>query len=493
MHAPTDLTSCARCAALAALVMIFSTPPWAHAATAQAAAAPALQIQQGFATLVKAVKPAVVTVSITMHTGAVQGNPWRGNQNPQLEEFFRRFFDGLPPRSSPEQPSATAVGSGFIIDAEGLVVTNHHVIENADEIEVVLDDGTRLPASLRGRDPKTDLALLKITAAQPLPYVQFGDSDAAQVGDWVVAIGNPFGLGGTATSGIISARGRDIHAGPLDDFIQIDAPLNRGNSGGPLFNTQGQVIGVNSAIFSPNGGNVGIGFAIPSSLASHVIAQLRDQGVVQRGFLGVQIQPVNAEIAARLGLEKAAGALVAQVVADSPAEKAGLQAGDIILAYDGKAVAKMRDLPKLVALTENKTTVELEIWRDEQRQTVHAVIAHNAAEVADDAPPPKSAKTLKFDLLGLSVRTLNRELRERYGLPEDAAGALVAAVDAGSVAAQRRLREGDLITRFDKRQINSADEMKAALKAARKAKQKSVLLLVKRDAQSRFVVIPLDS
>lgn len=497
MYLSTNLTRLTRLAFAVAFVVSLlassvsikavatKTPP--HAA----ANLPAFNINDGFAKLVHAVKPAVVTVSITVRSDSA-ANSQRFSQQPQLEEFFRRFFGEQPfetPRTQPAPPKATAAGSGFIVDPEGLVVTNHHVIENADEIEVVLEDGTRFTATLRGRDTKTDLALLAIDSDKLLPYVQFGNSDSAQVGDWVVAIGNPFGLGGTTTSGIISARGRDIQAGPLDDFIQIDAPINRGNSGGPLFNTKGEVIGVNSAIFSPNGGNVGIGFAIPSSIANHVIAQLRDQGVVRRGFLGVYLQTVNAEIAENMELKKPTGALVTQVIDNSPAQQAGLKAGDVILTYDGKAVATMRDLPKLVARTANQTEVDIEIWRDARRRTLQVTIGNNEAGIAADPFTDIS----EFDALGLSVRIPTAEQREQYGLTADDAGVVVSKVRPNSAAAVRGLRAGDLIQRIDQRPIATPQEMKEVLQSARAAGKKSVLLLVERNSQARFVVVPIDS
>ena len=451
-----------------------------------------VHINDGFAELVKAVKPAVVNISTT-GTAAARNTP-RFRQPPELEEFFRRFF-GAPPngdgRARPPQRKTTALGSGFIIAAEGLVVTNNHVIADADEIEVVFDDGLRLPAKLRGSDPNTDLALLEIKSDQPLPFVKFGDSDAARVGDWVVAIGNPFGLGGTTTSGIISARGRDIQAGPLDDFIQIDAPINRGNSGGPLFNIRGEVIGVNTAIYSPSGGNVGIGFAIPSAIADNVISQLRRKGVVERGFLGVQIQVVTEEIADILGLEKARGALVSEIIADSPAEKSGLEASDIILSFDGKPVEKMRDLPKLVALTKNNAAVEVEVWRNRKRKTLRVTVGKResaAAPVADSA-----AASAEIGKLGLQVAALSDADRERHDLDEQARGVAVVAVDADGIAAQRGIRAGDLIKRVHKRRVNSPQEVQKAIQAARKAKAKSLLLLLVQDRRTRFVVLPLDS
>lgn len=485
-------------AALAVSVLTLAWPPLlAGAASSHAAAGlPAVNVNNGFADLVQAVKPAVVNISTTGRAASLGNRLEFHGQKPQFEEFFRRFFGQSPEglrrdrKARPRERKTTAVGSGFIIDPGGLVVTNYHVIENADEIEVVFDDGTRRPATLKGRDKKTDLALLQITADKPLPYVKFGDSDAARVGDWVIAIGNPFGLGGTTTSGIISARGRDIQAGPLDDFIQIDAPINRGNSGGPLFNTKGEVIGVNSAIYSPNGGNVGIGFAIPSSMASNVIAQLRDNGVVQRGFLGVHLQAVSVEISESLGLKKPAGALVTRVAADSPAEKAGIETGDVILTYDGKKVGKMRDLPKLVALTENETEVDIVIWRNDRRKTLRVAIGGSEQErIAAGLPGDDS----ESGGLGLSASALDDETRKQYGIGPDAGGVVIVAVDPNGAAAQRGLRVGDLIKRIGNRRIDAPEEMKEAVKASREAGKKSVLLLIERDRQTRFVVVPMNS
>ena len=341
-------------AAMLALCLVGSAVPALAGADNGHVAAdlPEVNIVNGFADLVEAVKPAVVNISVTGTVSSSRRGQGFRDQSPELEEFFKRFFGDqfeMPDEDSrPFERKTTAVGSGFVIDPNGLVVTNNHVIEDADEIEVVFDDGTRVPATLKGTDSKTDLALLEIKGDNPFPYVVFGDSEKARVGDWVVAIGNPFGLGGTTTKGIISARGRDIRSGPLDDFIQIDAPINRGNSGGPLFNMAGEVIGINSAIFSPNGGSVGIGFAIPAAMASNVINQLKDTGTVQRGYLGVQIQSVSDDIADSLGLDKARGALVTQVIEGSPAEEAGFEAGDVILEFDHKDIPRMRELPKVV-------------------------------------------------------------------------------------------------------------------------------------------------
>ena len=459
-----------------------------------------INVNDGFAELVKAVKPAVVNISVTGRVKSPGSVPGFNGGLPQLEEFMKRFFGDIPdlpqfnrpnkgPNNGGAQPyerKTTAVGSGFVIDSDGLVVTNHHVIEHADEIEVVFDDGSRIPATLQGTDPKTDLALLKIDVDRPLPYVVFGDSDEARVGDWVVAIGNPFGLGGTTTSGIISARGRDIQSGPLDDFIQIDASINRGNSGGPLFNTKGEVIGVNSAIYSPNGGSVGIGFAIPSSMADNVIVQLSENGSVQRGYLGVHIQALNQEIAENLGLEDSSGALVTQVVENSPAEEAGVEPGDVILTFDGKTLSKMRDLPKFVALTDKGKQVDMQVWRNDELRTLNVLVGGSEQpQLAESSPSSESGSQL-----GLQLAELNVENARKYGLDENAVGVIIVDVDPQSSAAQKGLRPGDVIKRIGKKDVASPDEAVDAIEDTKQS-EKSVLFLVERNNQARFVVVPV--
>ena len=459
-----------------------------------AADLPEINIVDGFADLVDAVKPAVVNISVTGSvTSPIQRHGFR-NQSPELEEFFKRFFGDqfeMPEGGDkPFERKTTAVGSGFVVGPEGLVVTNHHVIEDADEIEVVFDDGTRVPARLKGTDTKTDIALLELEGSGPYPYVQFGDSEIARVGDWVVAIGNPFGLGGTTTKGIISARGRDIRSGPLDDFIQIDAPINRGNSGGPLFNMKGEVIGINSAIFSPNGGSVGIGFAIPSAMASNVINQLKETGTVQRGYLGVQIQTVTEDIADSLGLDNARGALVTQVIEDSPAEAAGLEAGDIILEFDGNEIKRMRELPKIVALTEKDKEVEVAVWRNEEEKIMRVSVGGNS----DGASSPVAAaesRSPEVSKLGLKLEMLDDAAREKYQVPEESSGVLVVGVNPDSPAAERGMAQGEVITKVGNSDVSSPDDVESAIGDAVKQSKKSVLLLVERAGRVRYVAIPL--
>ncbi|TSD85714.1 PDZ domain-containing protein [Mycobacterium sp. KBS0706] len=346
-----------------AAVLAFGAPAVAQsqppATTPVVPAAPLVPATSGsFAGLAHQVMPGVVNVSITGHQGPAQVADRDGG-----------------PRGRRGGQEIHGAGSGFIIDPAGYIVTNNHVVKDADEISVTLNDGTVLPAKVVGTDPKTDLALIKVKADKPLAAVEWGNSDAAQVGDWVMAVGNPYGLGGTVTAGIVSARGRDINANPLEDFLQIDAPINPGNSGGPSFDAAGKVIGINSEIYSPSGGSVGIGFAIPSNLAKSVIAQLREHGSVQRGWLGVEIQALTPELAEAAGIDTAKGALVAEVQKNSPALKAGLRQGDVIVSFDGKPVAESKDLPRLVAETASGTSVPVEVLRDGKSKTLSVDIA----------------------------------------------------------------------------------------------------------------------
>jgi len=336
-----------------------------------ATAAAPVAVLPSFAPLVRATQSAVVTVRTAGHrAGRIDLLP----MNPRTRNFLERYFGRDPFGARPHRrqrnerrrgarPRPSGLGSGFIIESSGIIVTNNHVIDGAEEITIVLTDGSEFEAQLVGRDTKTDLAVLRIDAGRDLPTVPWGDSDAVEVGDWAVAIGNPFGLGSSVTAGIVSARGRDINSGPYDDFFQVDAPINRGNSGGPLFDQLGNVIGVNTAIFSPSGGNVGIGFAIPSNLARRIVADLVDDGRIERGWLGVTIQPVTGEIAESMGLEAAAGALIADLAPDGPAKRAGLRRGDVIIGFDAADIDTVKDLTRAVAATAPGTQSRVRIWR----------------------------------------------------------------------------------------------------------------------------------
>ena len=439
----------------------------------------------GFADLVARVSPAVVNVSTTQLYHASRYQPEHG-----LEEFRNRFPNQhmeRPDRGQSERMSG--VGSGFIIDADGYVVTNDHVIEGAETIEVTLNDGRRYEATVIGTDAKTDLALLKIEADGPLPFVSFGDTDATRIGDLVIAVGNPFGLGGTVTAGIVSARGRDLGAGPFDDYLQVDASINQGNSGGPLFNIKGEVIGVNSAIFSPNGGSVGIGFAIPASLAKPVVTQIEDHGEVRRGWLGVHIQSVTDDIAKSLGMELAVGALVVGVQADSPAAAAGLAQGDVIVGFDGREVTEMRDLPRMVADIAAGETISTDIWRDGKSIALDVAIGtlvEDEADAGDDATA--EAGESEFSL-GLTIAPMTAEARAYYDLEEGIGGVIVVEVAPGSIAAEKGMRPGDVIVKLGKTLVTSPEELVALLKEAREAERETVLFLINRDGRDRYVAM----
>ncbi len=444
-----------------------------------------------FSELVKAVKPAVVNISISGRTQkhpGFNGPEFRGFEGSPFDEFFREYFGnrGQFQGQRGPVPEFRAVGSGFIISADGYVVTNNHVIEHAEEIDVVLQDGTRYSAVVQGRDPKTDLALLKVEAEAALPYVELGSSQAAEVGDWVLAVGNPFGLGGTVTAGIISARGRDIQAGPFDDFLQIDAPINRGNSGGPLFDASGRVIGINTAIYSPSGGSVGIGFAIPSEMADDIIDQLKVAGVVERGWLGVEFQAVNEAVAASLGLEEPHGALVAGVVEDGPAEKAGMQVGDVILSMDGEPLDDPKDLPRMVAGTRAGELVNMEVLRDGKTRTLKVKIGQSESEQRLAVAPSAVEAPAR---LGVRLKELTPEIRERYRIQGD--GVLVTDVERGSPAARAGIRPGQVITMVGQQSVESPNDVAEAVEAAAEAGRPSVLLMLEQRGAKRFVAVEL--
>jgi serine protease Do len=457
------------------------------------ATADSAQAHESFADLAEKLLPSVVNISTTQN---IEGQP--GIEMPMVppgspfEEFFKEFLERSQPRQ--RQRRATSLGSGFIVDEEGYVITNNHVIQDADEISVILHDETRLEAKVVGRDTKTDIAVLKVEPLGKLPAVKFGDSDRVRVGDWVVAIGNPFGFGGTVTTGIISARGRDINAGPYDDFLQTDAPINRGNSGGPMFNLDGEVIGINTAIFSPSGGSVGIGFAIPASSARPVIEQLVKHGQVRRGWLGVRIQAVTEEIAETLGLDEAKGALVATVIADGPAEEAGIRAGDIVLEFDGKDVEEMRRLPRIVAETDVEKSVDVVLWREGREQSVKVKVGalsegeeKMAARVSGDKESEGTRE--KIDDLGLTVAVIDDKLRERFEIDADTKGVVVTEVDASGNAAEKGVRPGDVIVEVSQEPVSAPADVLDQIKAAVEAKRKSLLLLIEGEAGVRWVAV----
>jgi serine protease Do len=464
----------------------------------------ALQGPASFADLVEQVGPAVVqitakerNVSQEKAEGPLSQLPPQFREGP-FRDFFERFFrEGVPAPTPAPRGDRAALGSGFIISGDGIIVTNNHVIGDAQKVEVSLKDGSSYPARLVGKDDKTDLAVLKIDADRSLPALAWGDSDKMRVGDWVVAVGNPFGLSGTATAGIVSSRGRDIGTGPYDDFIQIDAPLNSGNSGGPLFNSDGQVVGVNTAIFTPNGGSIGIGFAIPSNAAEKIVAQLESKGSVQRGWLGVAIQPVTPEVAESLGLKKAEGALVATVTEGSPAAKAGLRQGDVVLDYDGAPVTTPRDLSRAVADTEAQTKKRLTVWRDNREVDVHVKVGEMPKQVASRDERPESATsvpqrgTVELSALGLTLAPIDSGTRTRDRLPKGANGALIASVDDNGDAASKGLRPGDIITRVNQDKVSEPADVVSAVEKAQSAHRKSVLLLVDRQGDQHFVAVDL--
>ncbi len=454
-----------------------------------------------FADLAEQVSPSVVNISTSREVQAPSnpGLPFQFPPGSPFEEFFRQFQDRMGrggPDGAPQSREARALGSGFIIDTDGYVVTNNHVIDGADQIQVTLTDGTMLPATLVGRDPQTDLALLKVEPTEKLTAVEFGDSDSIRVGDWVIAVGNPFGLGGTVSAGIVSARGRDIHAGPFDDFLQIDAAINPGNSGGPTFSLDGKVMGVNTAIASPNGGSVGIGFAIPANLAKPIIDQLRESGSVERGWLGVQIQQVTPDLAEALDLQRPMGALVSQVMADSPAEKAGLRQGDVIIGFDGSSVDEMRDLPRLVAAVPAGKAVEVELWRNKKATTVEVSIGKLEAndEVAAAQPgsaAPSDAAGTQLAALGATLAPVTDELKSRFQLAPEAAGVIIVGLDPDGPAAEQGLREGDLIEKVSQEDVETPADVARLAEAAQSSKQSALLLLVNRQGDSLFVAVKL--
>ena len=483
------LTFLAGVAGLGAAVLMSGTLPQASvSALTTPARAETMAHPAGFADLVEKVKPAVISVRVKSAGGTEMMN-FGGDEPMQpgspFEQFFRRFE--MPENKTPNVPhgrKTTGQGSGFFLSADGYAVTNHHVVDRAETVEVITDDGKTYPAKVIGTDPKTDLALIKVEGGD-FPYVKLADT-ASRVGDWVVAVGNPFGLGGTVTAGIVSARGRDIGAGPYDDFIQIDAPVNRGNSGGPTFDVDGSVIGVNTAIFSPNGGSIGIGFAIPAETVKTVIAQLRDHGSVTRGWIGVQIQPVTSDVADSLGLKKAEGALVAEAQSAGPAAKAGIASGDVITSVNGDAVKDARDLAKKIGALAPGATANLGIVRQGADKTIAVKLA--------DYPKEQQAS------LGSDDRDGSANSETHLGLTLAPAGSVagsggkgvvVTAVDPEGPAAERGFKTGDVILEVAGKTVSSPADIRGALNDARQGGKRTVLLRVKSGESTKFVAVPL--
>jgi len=445
-------------------------------------------VPRTFADLADKVLPSVVNIATSRQAGedSARRNLPNIPEDSPFGDRMRRFWDQQAPQR--QQPSR-ALGSGFIIDPAGYIATNNHVIDGADEITVTLHDGRQLKAKLVGADKTTDLALLKVEASGPLPAVQFGDSSKTRVGDWVMAVGNPFNLGGTVTVGVLSARNRDLRSGPYDDYLQIDAPINRGNSGGPLFDMDGTVIGVNTAIYSTSGGNIGIGFAIPATIASKVLDQLKSGGKVERGWLGVYVQPMNEDLAKAVGMERPRGALIAQVQNDSPAAKAGLKAGEVVLAVNGKSVDQSRDLARHIAEVKPGSAAQLTIWRDKKETTVSVTLQQLRTDQATPSETPRRERERGGEpVFGFALSDLNDDARENYSIPRTVEGVLIARVAPGSPAAEQSLEAGDVIVAIGGEPVSSAADASKKLDAA-KAEKRPAVLLISRQGITRFVVV----
>lgn len=471
-----------------------------------------LQELPSVADLADRLLPAVVEITIEAGAGGAEGSPPVPGTPPGDDQQsqpspddpsnpFKDFFDEFLKRGPGGQPQQkmTSMGSGFVIDPTGIIVTNNHVVEGAESIEVHFHDDTILKAELVGRDPKTDLAVIRVKPEKPLPVVSFGDSDKLRIGEWVMAIGNPFGLGGSVSLGIVSAKYRDINSGPYDDFIQTDAAINKGNSGGPLFNLKGEVVGINTAIFSPSGGSVGIGFSAPSNTAKNVISQLIQFGETRRGWLGVSIQSVTDDIAESLNLGKARGALVADVTRTGPAEKAGIQPGDVIISFNGRAVNAMRDLPKLVAETPVGTKAEVKLMRKGQEVTVMAEVGRledgeKLAQAGSGDGKSTPAAPAVVTVLGMTITSMTDELRTQYTIDKDLKGAVITEVAKDGAAADKRLEPGDVITEAGEQEVQGAADVSARIEEAKKANKNSILLLVAKGGKAsemRFIALKI--
>jgi len=464
------------------------------------------QALPSYADIVAADKPAVVTITTKMKVQDTSDNQQQqfeqqfGSNSP-YDQFFRQFFGEqnpfghLPQQRRPTQ-TAMALGSGFIVSSDGMIVTNNHVIDGATDIQVTLDDGQQYKGTLVGADAKNDLAVVKIDAGKPLPTLSWGDSDKLRAGDAVLAIGNPFGIGTTVTSGIVSARGRDLHNGPYDDFIQVDAAINHGNSGGPLVDADGKVVGINTAIYSPNGGNVGVGFAIPSDQAEAVVAKLETGAKIEHGYIGVEIQSVTKDVAEAIGLNKDSGALVAQVIDGSPAAKAGLKSGDVVTALGGKPVTSPKDLSRFVADMAPGDKADITVWRQGKSLDLSIVAGRGGQEKQASADNGNgnggqpSMATQADPALGLGLAGLTPTIRDRFGIDPSVEGVIVTRVADNKPAADSGIQRGDIIVSINQQPVTSVGDAMKVLKAAEKAGRKSVLLQIERGDTEIFVGVP---
>jgi len=489
--------------------------------------AAAAQGPDSVADLAEKLIDAVVNISTTQHVNSQRQVPLpQVPEGSPFQDFFDQFFDqqqrggkgggqdkggsdnGGADKGGPDngddnggsgggdQRTVQSLGSGFVIDPSGIIITNNHVIEDADEITANFNDGTKLKAELIGRDEKTDIAVLRVKSDKPLPFVNFGDSEKMRVGDWVMAIGNPFGLGGTVTTGIVSARNRDINSGPYDNFLQTDAAINRGNSGGPLFNEKGEVVGINTAIISPSGGSIGIGFSIPSEIAKGVVDQLRQFGETHRGWLGVNIQDVTDDLAESLGLDHARGALVAGVTDGGPAAAAKLQAGDVIVGFDGHPIKEMRELPRIVANTPVGKTVDVDVMRKGSAIKLQVTLGRleEGEKLANATGKPEAAKPKPVEkVLGLTLGALDEQSRQDFKIGPDVKGVLITAVEPNSVSADKGVQPGDTVVEVAQGEVKTPDDVAAAVAKQKDLGRKSALLLLSNPAgELRFVAVKID-